>query len=78
MRVIEHPAGVREQSRDMFPYPLGPITDDTQAHLFCRNHAGFFALLESRTELLFVLHLRPTAHMDDAVRSCGTGKKLLW
>src|SRR4029453_7265124 len=65
--IIEHLTRVRKQSLDMFPYPLGPITDDTQAHLLCRNHPGLFDLLESYAELLLVLDLMPTEHMDDAL-----------
>src|SRR5438477_618377 len=30
----------------MFPYPLGAITDNAQAHLLFWNHPGFFDLLE--------------------------------
>ena len=51
----------------MFPYPLGAITDNAQAHLLFWNHPGFFDLLEGCAELLFVLHLMPTEHMDDAL-----------
>src|SRR5262245_12021693 len=63
--VIEHLTGLGKQSLDMSPYPLGPITDDAQAHLLFRNHAGLFELLESLAELLLVLHLMPTEPMDD-------------
>src|SRR5919202_1125858 len=65
--VIEHLTRLRKQGLDVFPYPFGPITDDTQAHLLCRNHTGLFDLLEGRAELLFVLYLMPTEHMDDAL-----------
>src|SRR5712691_13216380 len=65
--VIEHLTRLGKQCLDMFPYPLGPITDDAQAHLLFRNHAGLFDLLEGLAELRFVLHLMPTAHMDDAL-----------
>src|SRR5919202_2448761 len=65
--VIEHLARLRKQGLDVFPYPLGPITDDTQAHLLFRNHTGLFDLLEGRAELLFVLYLMPTENMDDAL-----------
>src|SRR4029434_10691650 len=65
--VIEHLTGLGKQSLYMFPYPLGPITDDTQAHLLFRNHAGLFDLLERCAELLVVLDLMPTEHMDDAL-----------
>src|SRR6266581_7732441 len=51
----------------MFPYPLGPITDDAQAHLLFRNHAGLFDLLEGLAQLLLILHLMPTEHMDDTL-----------
>ena len=51
----------------MFPYPLGPITDDAKAHLLFRNQAGLFDLLEGLAELLLVLHLMPTEHMDDPI-----------
>ena len=65
--VIEHLTGLGKQGLDVFPYPLGPITDDTQAHLLFRNQAGLFDLLEGLAELLLVLHLMPTEHMDDAL-----------
>src|SRR5919206_879429 len=51
----------------VFPYPLGPITDDAQAHLLCRNQACFFDLLEGLAELRLILHLMPTQHMDNAL-----------
>src|SRR5438876_11779226 len=65
--IIEHLTSLGKQCLDMFPYPLGPITDNAQAHLLFRNHAGLFDLLEGLAELLFVLHLMPTEHMDDAL-----------
>src|SRR5712692_189427 len=65
--VIEHLTSLGKQCLDMFPYPLGPITDDAKAHLPFRNHAGLFDLLEGLAELLFVLHLMPTEHMDDTL-----------
>src|SRR6516225_156129 len=51
----------------MFPYPLGPVTDDAEAHLLFRNHTGLFDLLEGLTQLRLVLHLMPTEHMDDPI-----------
>jgi hypothetical protein len=45
--VIEHLPCVGKQGLDMFPYPLGSITDDAQAHLLFRNHPGLFELLDS-------------------------------
>jgi hypothetical protein len=65
--VIEHLTGLGKQGLHMFPYPLGPITDDTQTHLLFRNDAGLFDLLEGCAELLVVLDLMPTEHMDDAL-----------
>src|SRR3989442_5321380 len=65
--IIEHLTSLRKQCLDMFPYPLGPITDDAQAHLLFRNHAGLFDLLEVLAQLLLVLYLMPTEHMDDAL-----------
>src|SRR5947207_15977796 len=65
--VIEHLTRLGKQGLDVFPYPLGSITDDAQAHLFFRNHAGLFELLEGLAELLVALHLMPTEHMDDAL-----------
>src|SRR5262249_12816762 len=56
-----------KQRLDVFPDPLGPITDDAQAHLVFRNQAGLFDLLEGLAELLVALHLMPTEHMDDAL-----------
>src|SRR6266571_9339058 len=64
---IEHLTRLGKQCLDMFPYPLGPITDDAQAHLRFRNHAGLFDLLEGLAELRLVLHLVPTEHMDDPI-----------
>src|SRR5437879_4153263 len=64
---IEHLTGLGKQGLDMLPYPLGPITDDAQAHLFFWNHAGLFDLLEGLAELLLILHLMPTEHMDNAL-----------
>src|SRR5437867_12502923 len=65
--IIEHLTSLRKQCLDMLPSPLGPITDDAQAHLLFRNHAGLFALLKGLAEVLLVLHLMPTEHMDDAL-----------
>src|SRR6266699_2850778 len=65
--VIEHLTSLGKQCLDMFPYPLGPITDDAKTHLLFRNHPGLFDLLEGLAELRFVLHLMPTEHMDDAL-----------
>src|SRR5215468_4251142 len=56
-------SGLGKQGLDVFPYPLGPITDDAEAHLLCRNHASLFHLLEGLTELLLILYLMPTEHM---------------
>ena len=67
MVVIEHLTGAGKQGLDVFPYPLSSITDDTQAHLLFGNPTGLFDLLEGLAELLVVLHLMPTEHMDDAV-----------
>src|SRR5215510_5689009 len=63
--VIEYLTGLGTQGLDMFPYPLGPITDDAQAHLLFRNQTSLFDLFEGLAELLLVLHLMPTEHMDD-------------
>ena len=65
--IIEHLTSLGKQCLDMFPYPLGPITDDAQAHLLFRNYPGLFDLLEGLAELLLVLDLMPTEHMDDAL-----------
>src|SRR5438132_11283663 len=65
--VIEHLTGLGKQCLDMFPYPLGPITDDAQAHLLFRNYPGLFDLLEGLAEFLLVLDLMPTEHMVDAL-----------
>src|SRR3954469_24468404 len=64
---IEHLTRLGKEGLDMFPYPLGSITDDAEAHLLFWNHPGLFDLLEGLAELLFVLHLMPTEHMDDAL-----------
>jgi len=61
--VIEHLTGLGKQGLDVFPYPLGPITDDAEAHLLFRNHASLFHLLEGLTELLLILYLMPTEHI---------------
>src|SRR5712691_2726529 len=65
--IIEHLTRVGKQGLDVLPYPLGPITDDAQAHLLFRNDAGLFDLLEGLAELLLVLHLMPTEYMDNAL-----------
>src|SRR5215212_9171192 len=65
--IIEHLTRLGKQGLNMFPYPLGSITDDAQAHLFFRNYAGLFDLSEGLAELLLVVHLMPTAHMDDVL-----------
>src|SRR5262249_56808644 len=65
--IIEHLTRVRKQGLNMFPYPLGPITDDAQAHLRFRNYPGLFDLLEGLAELRLILHLMPTEDMDDAL-----------
>src|SRR5215475_10740648 len=65
--IIQHLTRLGKQGLDVFPEPLGPITDDAQAHLLFRNHAGLFDLLEGLTELLLILYLMPTEHMDDAL-----------
>ena len=67
MVVIEPLTGAGKQGLDVFPYPLGSITDDTQAHLLLGNHTGLFDLLEGLAELLVVLHLMPAQEMDDAL-----------
>src|SRR5262252_9838250 len=65
--VIAHLTRLGKQGLDMFPYPRAPITDHAQAHLLVRNHAGLFALLEGLPELLLILDLMPTEHMDEAL-----------
>src|SRR5215475_4311912 len=65
--IIEYLTRLGKQRLDVFPDPLGPITDDAQAHLVFWNQAGLFDLLEGLPELLFALHLMPTEHMDDAL-----------
>jgi len=65
--IIEHLTRLGKQGLDVLPDPLSPITDDAQAHLLCRNQAGLFDLLEGLAELLLILHLMPTEHMDDAL-----------
>src|SRR4029453_19643947 len=65
--IIEPLRRVGNQGLDMFPYPLGPSTDDAQAHLLFRNHAALFDLRAGRAEVRLVLDLMPTAPMDDAL-----------
>src|SRR5215510_13179056 len=65
--VIEHLTSLGKQGLDVFPYPLGPITDDAQAHLLGRNQACLFDLLEGLAELRLISHLMPTQHMDNAL-----------
>ena len=64
---IEPLPGLGKQRLDVFPYPLGSITDDAQAHLLFRYHASLFDLLEGLAEWLLILHLMPTQQMDDAI-----------
>jgi len=56
-----------QQRLDVLPNPRGPITDDAQAHLLCRHQARRVALFEGLAALLLIVHLRPTAPMDDAL-----------
>jgi hypothetical protein len=35
--VIAHLTSLGKESLDVFPYPLGPVTDDAEAHLRFRN-----------------------------------------
>src|ERR1043166_5476734 len=65
--IIEHLTGLGKQCLDVFPYPLGPITDDAQAHLLFWNPPRLFDLFEGLAELRLILHLMPTQHMDDAL-----------
>src|SRR4030095_744893 len=65
--IIEHLTSLGKQCLDVFPYPLGPITDDAKGHRLFWNHASLFDLREGRAELLLILHLMPTEHMDDAL-----------
>jgi hypothetical protein len=65
--IIEHLPRLGKQGLDVFPDPLGPITNDAEAHLCCRNQAGLFDLLEGLTKLLLILYLMPTEYMDDAL-----------
>src|SRR4029453_7088478 len=65
--IIQHLTRLGKQGLDVFPDPLGPITDDAEAHLLFRHHPGIFYLFEGGAELLFVLCLMPTEHMDDAL-----------
>src|SRR5262245_27859242 len=65
--VLEHLTGLRKQGLDMFPDPLGPITDDAQAHLLFCDHARLFDLFEGLAQLLLVVHWMPTPQMDDAI-----------
>ena len=65
--VMEPLTRLGTQGLDVSSCPLGPITDDAQAYLLSRNHASLFALLEGLAELLLIVHLMPTAPMDDAL-----------
>src|SRR5215470_14267920 len=65
--IIKPLTSVGKQGVDVFPYPLRPITDDAEAHLLFRNDPGLFHLLDGLTELLLIVHLMPTEHMDDAL-----------
>src|SRR2546422_667277 len=63
--IIEHLTRLGKQCLDMFPDPLGPITDDAQAHLRFRNHAGLFDLLEPPAGSPLFLPLTTMDHMDE-------------
>ena len=64
---VEDLTSVRTQGLDVFPYPRGPITDDTKPYLVFRNHARFFDLREGLAEVAFLLSLMPTQQMDDPI-----------
>ena len=65
--IIEYLTGLGKQGWDVFPYPLGPITDDAQTYLLFRNQASLFDLFEGLAELRLILHLMPTQHMHDTL-----------
>jgi hypothetical protein len=44
--VIEHLTRLGKQRLDVFPDPLGPITDDAQAHLLFRNSDTLLRIIE--------------------------------
>ena len=50
--IIEPMTRLRRPGLDMFPYPLGPIADDAQAHLLFRDRAGLLDLREGLMKLL--------------------------
>src|SRR5688500_10985939 len=65
--VVENLTRLGEQRLHVFPYPLGTIAHHTQPHGLLRDQAGIFHLLQGLAQLMFILHLMPTQHMDDAL-----------
>lgn len=67
MIVIEPLPGLGKERLAMLPYPLGPITADAQPTFFFWDSARFLDLLEGLAELLLIVPLMPTEHMDAAL-----------
>src|SRR5215217_4209216 len=65
--VVEHLTSIGEQCLHVFPYPLGAIAHHTKPHGLLGNQAGVFYLLQGVAQIMFMLHLMPTEHMDDAL-----------
>src|SRR6266700_511354 len=64
---IEPLTRLGKQGLDVLPYPRGPVTHHAQAYLLFRYEAGLFDLLEGLAQLLLILPLMPTEHMDDTL-----------
>src|SRR5918999_2416960 len=56
-----------KQALDVFPDPLGPITNHTKPYRLLGNQAGFFHLPQRLAQLVFRLHLMPAQDMHDAI-----------
>src|SRR5262245_25960144 len=52
--VIEDLTRLGKQRLDVFPDPLGPVTDNAEAHLLFWNQASLLDLLESLAPLLLI------------------------
>src|SRR5947209_18357920 len=64
---VEHLTGTGTQRLDVLPYSRGSIANDTKPHVIFRNHARFFDLLKSFAKLRLIVHLMPTAQMDNVL-----------
>src|SRR5215470_5227496 len=65
--VVEYLTSLGKQRLHVFPYPLGAIAYHTQPHRLLGDHARVFHLLQGFAQVLFIVDLMPTEHMDNAL-----------